>query len=97
MARKNVLRILLVALAMMAAVSLNATNFYSAYTYWGDTTFSTWVGEQDFDCDAYEQDWGSWTSYRTVDVWRCSDDAHIVHNCQIYNYSTQSWEGYTCP
>jgi hypothetical protein len=97
MARKNVFRICLVALTMMAAVSVYAAGYYQTYTFYGDTTFTTWVGEQDFDCDGFETDWGSWTPYRTVDVWRCSDDKHMVHNCQEYNYSTQSWESIACP
>lgn len=99
MAKVKAMRFLLYVLAIgaIAGASFALDNHEVKYTYFSNSTLTTWVGEQDFDCDNFETDYGSLSSYRTVDVWRCSDGLHQVHNCQEFDYATQSWINITCP
>jgi hypothetical protein len=97
MTKWKALRLCLWVLAIIIAGSLFASTHEVLYTYYSNSTFTTSVGSQDFDCNDVETDTGSFSAYRTVDVYRCSDGLHQDHNCQEFDFGTLTWINVTCP
>ncbi len=96
--KARLFRLFLFGLAIMAiAGGAYAFQFQEDFAYYSNTNFTTQIGDQFFDCDGLETDTGSFSSYRITNLWRCSDGKLLIHDCQEYDYGTQSWISVACP
>ena len=98
MTKARLFRLFLFVLAIMTiAGGAYAFQFQEDFAFYTNTNFTTQIGDQFFDCDRSETDWGSWTPYRIRNAWRCSDGHLVSHSCEEYDYGTQTWIYVACP
>jgi hypothetical protein len=69
--------------------------FELTYEYYSDGTFTTWVGEEDYDyCTGTITTAGTTSDWRTKDRMNC-DTQQGTHVCQ--QFVNGSWVNITCP
>ncbi|HEV8436317.1 MAG TPA: hypothetical protein VGR95_23110 [Thermoanaerobaculia bacterium] len=92
--KKYVVVIFTAALLLVASQAF-ALLFELTYEYYSDGTFTTWVGEQDYDyCNNAITSTGSTSDFRTKDRMNCDTGAG-THECQQLVNGT--WVTITCP
>lgn len=86
---------IVIAVALVLVASSAFALFETTYEYYSDGTFTTWVGEQDFDlCSNTNSSTGSTSDWRTKDRMNC-DTQQGTHVCQ--QFVNGSWVDITCP
>ena len=87
--------VIFTAVLMLFASQAFALLFELTYDYYSDGTFTTWVGEEEYDyCNDIFYTTGSTSSWRVKDKMNC--DTHTgIHECQ--QLVNGSWTNITCP
>jgi hypothetical protein len=93
--KKKLVAVIFTAALMLVASQAFAILFELTYEYYSDGTFTTWVGEQDYDyCSNIFTTTGSTSDWRTKDKANC-DTQQGTHECQ--QLVNGSWVNITCP
>jgi hypothetical protein len=93
MKKKFVVVIFTASLLLMATQAFAL--FEMTYEYYSDGTFTTWVGEEDFDyCNNIFSNTGSTSGWRTKEKMNC-DTIHGTSVCQ--QLVDGSWVDIACP
>jgi hypothetical protein len=93
---KRLIRMIVVLLALVVAMSLNAAIWELDFTYYTDNTFSFECGHDFYYCDDSHYQDGVAGPARIWDKYSCSTSAHLEHRCQVSNGSG-GWTDVTCP
>lgn len=78
---RKTLRIIAAATFTLVVSSAIANSTERYVTYYSDSAFQNYVGEDDYPCDDSHYVSGTTGPYQIVDIYSCSTGAHLHHEC----------------